>query len=140
MPAEHRFLMIPFFQVVSYAFLRSKKTAMVCCFLMKDCLISVSMRVNTSVVDLQCLNPYCKGVITFLDSRVQTRRVFTIRSISLQRQLVSDIGLWFVIISGSFLGFRKGKIIALVHAVGKSRDVHIMFVIARKNFMILFGR
>ena len=91
-PAEIKFCTIHARQVVSYALCRSKKTINVCSFRVKATLISVANSVRTSTVLLPWQNPYYELLMNRQTSRIHTRRVFTILSITLQMQLVSEIG------------------------------------------------
>ena len=83
---------IPNFQMVSLTFSRSKKIR--CCFWMLASLMEVSNLTTGSIVDLRLLNPH-RELVCLLDSRNQTNLLLTIRSIVLQRQLVSAIG-WYL--------------------------------------------
>ena len=83
---------IPNLQVVSFAFSRSKKTAIRSCFWILLSLIEVSNLTTWSIVDCRFRKLHWELVISLLDSRYQTSLLFTIRSIVLHRQLVSAIG------------------------------------------------
>ena len=81
--------MIPYFQVVSYAYSRSKNIVTRCRFWMFASLIEDSYLTIRSIVDLW----HCESIKRLLDSINQTNLLLTIRSIVLQRQLVNSIGL-----------------------------------------------
>jgi len=66
-PASCKSFKMPNFQVVSYAFSRSKNIAVACCFWIKD-----SKHTSWSVVLWPLRKPLCVGVIILFLSRYQT--------------------------------------------------------------------
>ena len=81
------------FQVVSYAFSRSKKMATTCSFLIKASLTKLSNLTKWSTVERFLRKPHWTSDKWPSDSRHHISRAFTMRSIVLQRQLVSAMGL-----------------------------------------------
>ena len=91
-PMLSRSFMIPYLQVVSYAFSRSKNIAKRCCFCIIASLMEVSNLTTWTIVDLWLLKPHWKLVKRLLDSMNQTSLLLTMHSIVLHRQLVKAIG------------------------------------------------
>ena len=91
-PASCKSFKMPNFQVVSYAFSRSKNIAVAYCFWIKASRIKDSKRTSWSVVLRPLRKPLCMGVIILFLSRYQTSLLLTIRSITLQTQLVRAMG------------------------------------------------
>ena len=88
-PKLYRSFILPYFQVVLYAFSKSKKTAMKCCF---ASLMEISNRTTWFIVDLWLLKLHWELVIRLLDSINQTNFLLTIQPMVLKRQLASVIG------------------------------------------------
>jgi len=91
-PASCKSFKMPNCQVVSYAFSRSKKITVACCLLIKASRTKDSKRTSWSVVLRPLRKPLCVGVIILFVSRYQTNLLLTIRSITLQTQLVRALG------------------------------------------------
>ena len=92
-PRFFRSFTMPYFQVVSYAFSRSKKTATRCSFLIETSLMNVSYRIRWSIGFLWLLIPDWYSVINLLVSKYQINLAFTILSSVLHTQLLRVMGL-----------------------------------------------
>ena len=94
-PRSYRYRIIPYFHAVSYAFSKSKNTAVKFFFYMKVSLMKVSSRIKWSMVPLLFQNPVCIFVMWPFVSRYHVSLLFITRSIVLQRQLVNgfDVSL-----------------------------------------------
>ena len=91
-PSSCRSRKIPYFQVVSYAFSKSKNTATTCSFLTKTSRIRVSSLTKLSLELHSERKSDWTGDIRLLISKYQTSLALIILSRVLQRQLVSAIG------------------------------------------------
>jgi len=96
-PVSCKSFKMPNFQVVSYAFSRSKKIAVACCFWIKASGTKDSKRTTWSVVLRPLWKPLCVRVIILFLSRYQKSLLLTIRSITLQgRNHVFTLGVQFL--------------------------------------------
>lgn len=82
-----------YFQVVSYALLRSKKIAIVFYFMANDSMISVSSLIILSYVDLFFRKPLCSDVNKLFFSRYHISLLLIIFSSNLYMVFVRAIGL-----------------------------------------------
>ena len=132
--------MIPYCQVVSYAFSKSKKRPTACCLRANASRRYLSRLTRWSVV-LRCfLKPHwlLSNIPDF--SRYQMKRVLIMRSRTLHKQLVSAIGLELRGSVWSLFGLGIGITVAALHWWGKSVEVHILFRISFRIFSVSSGR
>lgn len=73
-PRSYGSRMIPYFQLFS----KSKNTVAIHTLFRNAPLIQLSKQTMWSTVMFFLLKPYCKPIINFLDSKYQTKRLFTI--------------------------------------------------------------
>ena len=96
-----------------------------CSFLIKVSLTKLSNLTKWSTVERFLQKPHWTSNQWPSDSRHHINRVFTMRSIVMQRQLLSAMGLEFVGFLGSLPGLAMGTTTAALHEGGKVSDSEI---------------
>ena len=139
-PALCKSRMIPYCQVVSYAFSRSKKRPTACCLWAKASRTYLSRLTKWSVVHLCFLKQHWLLLRIPFFSRYQIKRWLIILSKILHRQLVSAMGLELSGSEWSLPGLGMGITEAALHWAGKRPDIHIPLRISFKTISDSSGR